>query len=100
MATRSKEKAAMRRENAEKRPHATARYIRISSRKVKVVIDLIRGKSVDDAEAILLYTPKATALVLFSSSLMGFYLVLCLLPPAFSIIIPDQSFQNGEGEVG
>ncbi len=61
MATRSKEKAAQRRENAEKRPHATARYIRISSRKVKVVIDLIRGKSVDDAEAILLYTPKAAA---------------------------------------
>ncbi|MBQ1893279.1 MAG: 50S ribosomal protein L22 [Clostridia bacterium] len=61
MATRSKEKAAARRENAEKRPHATARYIRISSRKVKVVIDLIRGKSVDDAEAILLYTPKAAA---------------------------------------
>ena len=61
MATRSKEKAAARRENAEKRPHATARYIRISSRKVKVVIDLIRGKSVDDAEAILLYTPKAAS---------------------------------------
>lgn len=61
MATRSKEKAAARRENAEKRPHATARYIRISSRKVKVVIDLIRGKSVNDAEAILLYTPKAAA---------------------------------------
>lgn len=61
MATRSKEKAAARRENAEKRPHATARYIRISSRKVKVVIDLIRGKSVDEAEAILLYTPKAAA---------------------------------------
>ncbi|MBR5714427.1 MAG: 50S ribosomal protein L22 [Clostridia bacterium] len=61
MATRSKEKAALRRENAEKRPHATAKYIRISSRKVKVVIDLIRGKSVDDAEAILLYTPKAAS---------------------------------------
>ena len=52
MATRSKEKAAQRRENAEKRPHATARYIRISSREVKVVIDLIRGKNVDEALAI------------------------------------------------
>ena len=61
MATRSKEKAAERKANADKRPHATAKYIRISSRKVKVVIDLIRGKSVDDAEAILLYTPKAAA---------------------------------------
>ncbi len=61
MATRSKEKTAKRRENAEKRPHATAKYIRISSRKVKIVIDLIRGKSVGEAEAILLYTPKAAA---------------------------------------
>ena len=61
MALRSKEKAAERRENAEKRPHATAKYIRISSRKVKVVIDLIRCKSVDEAEAILMYTPKAAS---------------------------------------
>ena len=59
MATRSREKAAQRRENADKRPHATAKYIRISSRKVKSVIDLIRGKSVREAEAILRYTPKA-----------------------------------------
>lgn len=61
MATRSRTKAMNRRENADKRPHATARYIRISSRKVKIVIDLIRGKSVDDAEAILMYTPKAAS---------------------------------------
>ena len=61
MATRQREKAAFRRENADKRPHATARFVRISSRKVKIVIDLIRGKSVNDAEAILMYTPKAAA---------------------------------------
>ena len=59
MATRSREKTARRRENADKRPRAIARYIRISSRKVKIVIDLIRGKSVREAEAILRYTPKA-----------------------------------------
>ena len=59
MATRSREKTAKRRENADKRPRAIARYIRISSRKVKIVIDLIRGKSVRQAEAILRYTPKA-----------------------------------------
>lgn len=59
MATRSREKSALRRENAEKRPHATAKYVRISPRKVKIVIDLIRGKSVKEAEAILTYTPKA-----------------------------------------
>ena len=59
MATRSREKTAKRRENADKRPRAIARYIRISSRKVKIVIDLIRGKGVKEAEAILRYTPKA-----------------------------------------
>ena len=59
MATRMREKTAKRRENADKRPHAIARYVRISSRKVKIVIDLIRGKSVKEAEAILQYTPKA-----------------------------------------
>lgn len=59
MATRSREKTAKRRENADKRPRAIARYVRISSRKVKIVIDLIRGKSVKEAEAILRYTPKA-----------------------------------------
>ena len=58
MATRSREKTARRRENADKRPRAIARYVRISSRKVRIVIDLIRGKSVREAEAILRYTPK------------------------------------------
>ena len=61
MATRSREKTARRRENADKRPRAIARYIRISSRKVKIVIDLIRGKSVNDAAAILQFTPKAAS---------------------------------------
>lgn len=61
MATRSREKAANRRENRDKRPRAIARYVRISSRKVKVVIDLIRGKSVREAQAILMYTPKSAS---------------------------------------
>ena len=53
MATRSKEKAIARKANADRRPNAHAKYVRISSRKVKIVIDLIRGKSVDEAAAIL-----------------------------------------------
>ena len=61
MATRVKQKAAARKANADKRPHAIARYVRISPRKVKIVIDLIRGKKVDDALAILMYTPKSAA---------------------------------------
>ena len=61
MATRSKEKSAARKANADKRPQAHAKYIRISPRKVKIVIDLIRGTSVEEAQAILTYTPKAAA---------------------------------------
>lgn len=61
MATRSREKSAARKANADKRPHAIAKYIRISSRKVKIVIDLIRGKSIAEAKAILSYTPKAAS---------------------------------------
>lgn len=64
MATNTREKAAARKANRDKRPRAIARYIRISSRKVKIVIDLIRGKSVNDALAILMYTPKAASPVL------------------------------------
>ena len=61
MATRSKEKTAARLANADRRPKAHAKYVRISSRKVKIVIDLIRGKSVDEAAAIRMYTPKAAS---------------------------------------
>ncbi|OPZ68932.1 MAG: 50S ribosomal protein L22 [Firmicutes bacterium ADurb.Bin467] len=61
MATRVKQKAAARKANADKRPHASAKYVRVSPRKVQIVIDLIRGKQVDDALAILMYTPKAAA---------------------------------------
>ena len=61
MATRVKEKSAQRKANADKRPRAQAKYVRISPRKVQIVIDLIRGKQVDDALAILMYTPKSAA---------------------------------------
>ena len=40
---------------------AHARYLRISPRKVKIVLDLIRGKSVAQANAILMATPKAAS---------------------------------------
>ena len=61
MATRVKQKAAARKANADKRPRAVAKYVRVSPRKVQIVIDLIRGKKVDDALAILMYTPKSAA---------------------------------------
>ena len=40
---------------------AYSRYVRISPRKVKIVADLIRGKSIAEAHAILVHTPKAAS---------------------------------------
>ena len=61
MATRVKQKAAARKANQDKRPRAVAKYVRVSPRKAQIVVDLIRGKKVDDALAILMYTPKSAA---------------------------------------
>jgi large subunit ribosomal protein L22 len=61
MATNTREKGARRAETRDKRPQAHIKHVRISPRKVKIVIDLIRGKNVDDALAILQYTPKAAS---------------------------------------
>ena len=43
---------------------ATLNYARISSRKVKIVADLIRGKDVQEALAIVKFTPKASSEIL------------------------------------
>ena len=43
---------------------ATLRFARISARKFKIVADLIRGKKVDEALAIVKFTPKASSEVL------------------------------------
>ncbi|MDR0930928.1 MAG: 50S ribosomal protein L22 [Clostridiales bacterium] len=40
---------------------ASVTFVRISSSKVKIVIDLVRGKKVDEALAILKHTPKAAS---------------------------------------
>ena len=40
---------------------AQVKYARISPRKVKIVCDLIRGKDVNTARAILMNTPKAAS---------------------------------------
>ena len=65
MATNTREKGHNRTETRDKRPHAHIKYVRISPSKVKIVIDLIRGKNVDDALAILQYTPKAASPVVY-----------------------------------
>ena len=43
---------------------ATLKFARISARKVKIVADLVRGKDVDEALAIMKFTPKASSEVL------------------------------------
>lgn len=61
MATRVREKAREREENKDRRPRATAKHVRITARKAKLVVDLIRGKSIEEANMILMQTPKAAA---------------------------------------
>ena len=52
------------REEVIPKAEATLKYARISSRKVKIVADLIRGKNVDEALAIVKFTPKASSEVI------------------------------------
>ncbi|MDL2292358.1 50S ribosomal protein L22 [Acholeplasma sp. OttesenSCG-928-E16] len=40
---------------------AIAKTIRITPRKARLVIDLIRGKNIKEAEAILMFTPRAAS---------------------------------------
>jgi len=44
---------------------AVLRYARISASKVKIVLDLIKGKNIDEAYGILRYTPKAASDILY-----------------------------------
>lgn len=64
MATRMREKTKALQESADKRPRAVAKYVRISPDKVRIVLDIIRGKKYTDAVAILKNTPKAASEVL------------------------------------
>lgn len=43
---------------------AVAKTVRIAPRKVRLVIDLIRGKQIDEAVAILRHTPKTASPVI------------------------------------
>ena len=61
MATRMQKKAEKHMAERDTRPAAHAKYVRISSRKVQIVVDLVRGKNVDEALAILKFTPKAAS---------------------------------------
>ena len=53
MAKRIREKAIARKQNADKRPTATVTNIGVSSTKVKLVLDLVRGKNAEVAATML-----------------------------------------------
>lgn len=61
MAKNLREKTARIAENKDKRPYAVAKHVRISPYKVRIVLDIIRGKSYREAVAILENTPKAAS---------------------------------------
>lgn len=55
-----------RERNAERdtRPKAIARFMRIPSTKAKLVLDQIKGKDVETAKALLIYSPRYAAVVI------------------------------------
>ena len=61
MASNMKKKTERVAENREKRPYAVAKYIRVSPYKVRTVLALIRGKSYNEAKAILDYSVNGSA---------------------------------------
>ena len=61
MATNTREKSKRIAENKDRRPYATARHIRMSPYKVRRALTLIRGKSVNEAAAILNYSTIVAA---------------------------------------
>ncbi len=61
MATRIRQKAEKRQKNKDTRPYARANHVRMSSSKVRIVLDLIRGKKASYAVAMLENMPDSTA---------------------------------------
>ena len=61
MAKNMKEKTARIAANKDRRPRAIAKHVRISPYKVRIVLDIIRGKSYREAVAILENTPKSAS---------------------------------------
>ena len=61
MAKNLREKTAKIAENKDRRPRAVAKHVRISPYKVRIVLDIIRGKGYREAVAILENTPKSAS---------------------------------------
>jgi len=62
---RSQIKKERNENNKEMRPRAHAMNVRISDQKARIVLETIKGKSVAQAEAILLYSPRYAASVIY-----------------------------------
>jgi ribosomal protein L22 len=60
-ASESRKPAARRDGDGKVVVRAKARYVRTAPRKARLVVDHIRGKSVDEARAILIHTPRAAS---------------------------------------
>jgi len=56
--SRSQFKQQRNKENRETRPHATHKFARISDRKARIVLEQIKGKGVEQAQALLQYNPR------------------------------------------
>ena len=56
--SRTQYKKERNQENREKRPHAHHMFARISDTKARIVLEQIKGKPVNVAEAILKYNPR------------------------------------------
>ena len=61
MATRMREKSENRQANKDQRPYAKVKYVRMSPSKVRITLDTIRGKKVEEAMAILANQTTAAA---------------------------------------
>ncbi len=61
MATRIREKAEARKQAKDTRPYAKVKYVRMSPSKVRIVLDTIRGRKVEDAVAILANSTTSAA---------------------------------------
>ena len=61
MATRQRERALKNAQNADKRPRAIAKNLGVSPSKVRIVLNIIRGKDYNEAVAILKNMPNVGA---------------------------------------
>ena len=56
-----REKSEKRLQNKDQRPFAKVKYVRMSPSKVRIVLDTVRGKKVEEAVAILANSPQSAA---------------------------------------